>query len=159
MALHETVFNVWFSQSLQDYLKDSKSGIIVNSLSPGLCITNFLSNMPEEHKQAMEEVTKAKAYSAEEGSRFIIQAALALAGDGVKEMTLQGTYFSFGNVKEVSDFAKSEVGKRVQVKLWVSIREILLHFQLLMKMMQNETLDELSKVDNRVRDVVETRLL
>ena len=115
------VFNIWFAESLQDHLKVSNSDIIVNSLNPGFCISNFQSNLPDDLRKGVEEVARAKAYTTEEGSRFLVQAALSLADDHEKEKTLQGAYFSYGAVSEISDFAKGDVGRKVQRKLWVSI--------------------------------------
>jgi len=117
-----TVFNVWFANSLQTYLAASKSDIVVNSVAPGFVFTSFAERIPEsnEAKVGFLEVAKEKAYTMEEGGRFLIQAALQSADDSGKEQELKGVFLEYGRVTEVSEFDKGDVGKKVQEKLWVS---------------------------------------
>jgi len=116
------VFNVWFANSLQNYLAASKSNIVVNSVAPGFVFTSFADTIPESNDAKAEflEIAKEKAYTMEEGGRFLIQAALQSAGDSGKEQELKGVFLEYGRVTEVSDFEKGDVGKKVQEKLWVS---------------------------------------
>jgi len=115
------VFNVWFAKSLQDHLIASNSNIIVNSLAPGLILTsNFAAKLSERVKTEALDLFGAKGYTIEEGSRSLVHAALVSSEDREQEKKLKGVFFSFGKVEEISDFAKGDVGTKVQAKLWVS---------------------------------------
>ena len=115
------MFNVWFAKSLQDHLSASNSDIIVNSLAPGLILTpNFSAKLSERVKTEALDIFGAKGYTIEEGSRSLVHAALVSSEDREQEKKLKGVFFSFGEVEEVSDFAKGDVGTKVQAKLWVS---------------------------------------
>jgi len=116
------VFNVWFANSLQTYLAASKSNIVANSVAPGFVFTSFADTIPDSNDAKAEflDIAKGKAYTMEEGGRFLLQAALQSAGDSGKEQELKGVFLEYGRVTEVSDFEKGDVGKKVQEKLWVS---------------------------------------
>ena len=88
-------------------------------MDPGFCATNFQYNWPEDVRLAAQDPMKAKAYSTEEGSRFIVQGALELSNDVQEEKKLKGVYFSYGKVQPLNEFATGDTGKRVQQKLWV----------------------------------------
>jgi len=113
------VFNVWFAKSLQDRLKASKSGVVVNSLHPGFVLTSAIEKIPDDIKEDFRELAEEKAYTMEEGGRFLLQAALQSAEDSEKEKVLKGAFFTVGQVSELSEWAKGDVGQRVQEKLWV----------------------------------------
>jgi len=115
------VFNIWFANALQDRLTAARSNIVVNSLNPGFVLTNFLEKIPDVNMQnAMRGLANEKAYTAEEGGRFLLQAALEYADDSEKEKAFMGVFFDYGKVTEVSEFGRGEVGKKIQEKLWVS---------------------------------------
>jgi len=105
---------------MQDHLGASGSNIIVNSLAPGFVLTSFVPQLPENIREEFVEVAKVKAYNMEEGGRFLLQAALLSAEDSEKEKELKGAFFSIGQISELSEFGKGEVGKKIQQKLWVS---------------------------------------
>ena len=94
----------------------------MNSVAPGFVFTSFAERIPEsnEAKVGFLEVAKEKAYTMEEGGRFLLQAALQSADDSAKEQELKGVFLEYGRVTEVSEFEKGDVGKKVQEKLWVS---------------------------------------
>ena len=117
-----TVLNVWFAKSLQKHLTTSQSSIVVNSMAPGFVFTSFVDQIPDssESKAEFIKLGKEKAYTMEEGGRFLIQAALQSAGDIEKEKELKGAFFEYGRATEVSEFVEGDVGKKVQEKVWVS---------------------------------------
>ena len=115
------MFNVWFAKSLQDHLSASNSNIIVNSLAPGVILTsNFAATLSERVKTEALDIFSAKGYTIEEGSRSLVHAALLSSEDREQEKKLKGVFFNYGKVEEISDFAKGDVGTKVQAKLWVS---------------------------------------
>jgi retinol dehydrogenase 12 len=117
-----SVLNVWFARSLQSQLSNSGSSIIVNSLSPGFCQTNIPSGMPEQWQTDLfKEIQKTHAYTAEEGSRYIIHAALIYSGDVQAEKELRGEYFSSAAPGQSSEFSRSENGKKLQQRIWVCL--------------------------------------
>jgi len=73
---------------------------------------------------AIEKVAKAKAYTTEEGSRFLVQAALLLSDDQEAEQSLRDTYFDSGALTDVSAFSTSEDGQQLQRRVWVSVAHI-----------------------------------
>lgn len=67
---------------------------------------------------------KALALTAEEGSRQLIYGALAEDKDG----QMRGAYITAANVAEPSDFVISEVGEKVQERLWVRCSPFLVQY-------------------------------
>jgi len=123
------VFNVWFARALQNRLTAANSNIVVNSVAPGFVYTSFDEKLPENDLKAkFIELAKEKAYTMEEGGRFLLQAALQSADNSEKEKSLKAAFFNYGQVSELSEFAKGDVGQKVQEKLWVSVNRCCDHF-------------------------------
>ncbi|PBK91021.1 NAD(P)-binding protein [Armillaria gallica] len=130
------LFNVFFSRSLQSRLPES---IIVNAINPGFCQSELRRSTTDTWYMALADwvTVKLLGYSTEEGSRQLVWGAV---GGGEDEKRLRGAYVSFSEIVEVSDYAMSEAGLKVQEKIWI------------------ELVDILSKVDERIPQVIESCL-
>ncbi|SJK99042.1 uncharacterized protein ARMOST_02326 [Armillaria ostoyae] len=130
------LLNVFFSRSLQNHLPES---IIVNAINPGFCQSELRRSITDTWYMALADwvTVKLLGYSTEEGSRQLVWAAV---GGGEDEKRLRGGYVSFSEIVEVSDYAMSEAGLKVQGKIWT------------------ELVDILSKVDERIPQVIESCL-
>ncbi|KAK0457807.1 uncharacterized protein EV420DRAFT_479290 [Desarmillaria tabescens] len=127
------LLNVFFARSLQSRLPDS---IIVNSINPGFCASELRRSITDTWYMALADwaMVKLIGYTAEEGSRQLVWAAVA------EDQNLRGGYVSFSKVVEPSDYAMSETGLKAQEKIWA------------------ELVDILSKVDERIPNVIESCL-
>lgn len=65
-------------------------------------------------KEKFEAQEKEYAYTTEEGSRQLVFGAV-----GGNDEELKGEYFSMYKVREVSDYALSEEGLKVERRFWV----------------------------------------
>ncbi|KAK0443839.1 hypothetical protein EV421DRAFT_1903430 [Armillaria borealis] len=130
------LLNVFFSRSLQSRLPES---IIVDAINPGFCQSELRRSITDTWYMALADwvTVKLLGYSTEEGSRQLVWAAV---GGGEDEKRLRGGYVSFSEIVEVSDYAMSEAGMKVQEKIWT------------------ELVDILSKVDERIPQVIESCL-
>ncbi|KAK0443239.1 hypothetical protein EV421DRAFT_1710192 [Armillaria borealis] len=114
------LLNVLFARAFQQRLPPST--ITVNSVNPGLCISNLRSKLPEEYQEANAKQEAELAFTTEEGSRQLVFSAVGGAND---EDKLRGAYISLSEVVEESDFVISEDGKVVQDKIWDEMLAIL----------------------------------
>ncbi|KAG7444404.1 NAD(P)-binding protein [Guyanagaster necrorhizus] len=130
------LLNVFFTRSLQSRLPES---IIVNAINPGFCESELRRSLTTTWYMAFADwaMVKLIGYTTEEGSRQLVWAAV---GGGEEENSLRGGYVSFSKIVEVSDFAISERGLKAQEKIW------------------DELVDILSKVDERIPNVIESCL-
>ncbi|KAF7345417.1 WW domain-containing oxidoreductase [Mycena venus] len=115
------LFNIFFVRALNTRLPPSTS-LVVNAVDPGYCYSELrreFSGMMAVFDWLME---KALAFSAEVGSRRLVWAALSHQDQPEK---LRGEYSSNFNIMEVSDFALSPEGVRMQDRSWVELVEIL----------------------------------
>ncbi|KAF8159859.1 short-chain dehydrogenase [Crassisporium funariophilum] len=130
------LLNVLFVRALNDRL--SKKPIIVNSVNPGYCASNFRQSFTGIKAWFDWAMEKAIARTSEEGARQLIWAAL-----GGKENLdeLRGAYISAMGVHEPSDYVISEEGAYAQDKLWDNL------------------IEELTKVDPQIRKVVDEYLV
>jgi len=92
--------------------------------------------MPKDQADVINEYVEEKAYTTEEGSRFLVQAALLYAGNAQAEQDLKGAYFNKGSLEEYNEFIKSDAGRKVEKTIW------------------ENTIDVLSEVDQRVKAIV-----
>ena len=106
------VFNIYFVRELQKLLKN----ITVNSINPGLCVSELRRNTTGERAKALDEVVNAVAYTSEEGARCLVY---ALVAEQEKEEALRGQYLSLMEVAETSPFSNSKEGQSVQHNIWV----------------------------------------
>ncbi|KAK0203032.1 hypothetical protein DFS33DRAFT_950306 [Desarmillaria ectypa] len=107
------LLNVFFSRSLQSRLPKS---IIVNAINPGFCESELRRSITVTWYIALAKwaMVKLIVYSAEEGSRQLVWAAV---GGGEDEKRLRGGYVSFSNIEEVNDYAISETSLKAQEKI------------------------------------------
>ncbi|KAF8184412.1 hypothetical protein BJ912DRAFT_974756, partial [Pholiota molesta] len=130
------LLDILFTRALNERLRDRS--IIVNTVNPGFCISGIrrsLSGFILTFAIWLMEVTLAR--TAEEGSRQLVWAAI---GHEEKEDELRGAYISLAEVSEPSDFVLSEQGSVAQDKIW------------------NNLIDELTKIEPKVQDVVKDYL-
>jgi hypothetical protein len=66
--------------------------------------------------ETFREMEKHNAFTAEEGSRHVVYAAVALQD---REEELRGAYTSVSEIREVSDDVLSAEGQKAQVAVWV----------------------------------------
>ncbi|KAF8159860.1 short-chain dehydrogenase [Crassisporium funariophilum] len=129
------LINVLFVRALNDRLQNKP--IIVNSVNPGYCYSGLRSSYTGVTALIDWALEKAVARTSEEGARQVIWAAL---GGKEKLDELRGAYVSHMRVAEPSDYVISKEGAYAQDKLWDNL------------------IDELTKVDPQVRQVVEQHL-
>lgn len=73
-------------------------------------------------------IVKWVAFTAEEGSRSLVWAALAGSGASLQQqITLSGGYVNRAKIDEPSDYVLSGAGQTVQERLWVRIHCYVLH--------------------------------
>ena len=90
-------------------------------ISPGYCYSDLRRSATGDRLARYQALEKQYALTTEEGSRHIVYAALKGLGDKQEEEKLNGVYLNVSRVEEAGDFVLSDVGGRVQDKLWASI--------------------------------------
>ncbi|KAF8211139.1 short-chain dehydrogenase [Mycena galopus ATCC 62051] len=130
------LFNVFFVRALNARLPSS-TPLVISAVDPGYCY----SELRREFSGIMGLLTwlmdKALAFPAEVGSRRLVWTALSHQDQPQK---LRGAYSSSFHVLEVSDFALSAEGVKMQNQTW------------------DELVDILGEIDPRVTEVVEKYL-
>lgn len=116
-----------FTRALAAHLEPS-SNIIVNTVTPGLCRSDIARNISfNPHIEAQLPFAR----SSEEGSRQLIWAAVGPENATVEEVKkLHGQYVHNTAIEQPSEWTRSEEGKVVQEKVWVSGVSILQLFAL-----------------------------
>ena len=89
--------------------------------SPGYCDSDLVRSATGDRLEQYQTQVKQYALTLEEGSRHIVYAALKGLGDSDEERKLNGVFLSVSRVEQVGDFVLSDVGERVQDRLWVSV--------------------------------------
>jgi NAD(P)-dependent dehydrogenase (short-subunit alcohol dehydrogenase family) len=92
---------------------DGTQQVIVNHVNPGWCETSLTRNKPE-YPFPIRLIFKLIGWTAEEGSRAVVYAALA--GNET-----HGHYISESQVKKESHFMRTEKGRETQRRLWGSL--------------------------------------
>jgi len=118
------LLNVFFTRGFNARLP-STTPIIVNAVNPGYCLTNLgrSPTRPIIQKILSWLMDHTVAFTAEEGSREVVYAAVGGAED---ENEMRGAFISWGRIEEVSDFVLSAEGAKVQDRIWAETMEILL---------------------------------
>ncbi|KAF7304038.1 Retinol dehydrogenase 12 [Mycena indigotica] len=93
--------------------------VVVNAVHPGMCITDIFAKFPLPVRALIRGAQRLVAYTADEGARFLVWAAV---GDAA---ALRGQYIGGGRPQESSDFVLSERGQRAQESLWAEVLDIL----------------------------------
>jgi len=125
----------FFARGLSERLRDKP--LIVNAVNPGFCLSAFRRNWKGLKAWPVWAMEVLLARTTEQGSRQLVWACIG-GKDNVDQ--LRGAYISSMQVRETSDFAVSEEGKRAQTKLWDAL------------------IDELVKRDPSVREIVEKHI-
>jgi retinol dehydrogenase 12 len=110
-----TVLNVYFTRALASHLPPT-CPLVVNTLNPGLCISELRRDTPDEANSRMDELEKEYAWTGEEGSRVLVFAAVGMQG---QEEEMKGQYIDNTDICEVKESIYGEEGKRTQQVLWV----------------------------------------
>ncbi|KAM0231798.1 hypothetical protein ACHAP5_010954 [Fusarium lateritium] len=92
---------------------DGTQQVIVNHVNPGWCETSLTRNKPE-YPLPIRLIFKLIGWTAEEGGRAVVYAALA--GNET-----HGHYISESRVKKESYFMRSEIGRETQRRVWDSL--------------------------------------
>jgi retinol dehydrogenase 12 len=109
------VLNVYFTRALASYLPPALP-LVVNTVNPGICISELRRDTPEEFKAQIDELEKEYAWTGEEGSRVLVFAAVGMQG---REEEMKGQYIDNTDICEVKESIYGEEGKRTQQVLWV----------------------------------------
>ncbi|KZO99086.1 NAD(P)-binding protein [Calocera viscosa TUFC12733] len=122
------LLNVMFARSFGSRIPGT-SGLTVNSVNPGPCASSLQRDL--DHKMAVRLAQKWFFRTTEMGSRTIVHAAVSKEAQGK-----QGAYWNNCEQEDVIDWLLTEQGGKVQERIW------------------NETIDVLSKVDDRVPGII-----
>nr|GAT45030.1 predicted protein [Mycena chlorophos] len=128
------LMNVFFARALARRMPQSTPTVIVNTVNPGMCKTELNRDLPFPFGAIMSRAQGLIAFTAEEGSRQLVFAAV---GEQKNPETLQGKFIMGGAPLEESDFVVSEEGSKVEGRLWKEVVQIL------------------SGVDDKVQGIVE----
>ena len=97
--------------------------MIVNNVTPGLCYSSLLRNVPFPHSVLYWLMQFFLARTSEEGARQIVWAALVGETDGGNADLRQrahGAYVSDCSIAEESDWVLSKDGQECERRVWVS---------------------------------------
>ncbi|KAJ7799135.1 hypothetical protein B0H14DRAFT_2388227 [Mycena olivaceomarginata] len=130
------LFNIFFIRALNSRLPPS-TPLIVNTVNPGYCYSELRREFSGIIAVVDWLMEKALAFTAEVGSRRLVWAALS---NQEQPAQLRGSYISNFKVEEVSDFALSPEGVKMQDRSW------------------DELVDILGKLDPRVAAIVDEYL-
>ncbi|KAJ8518992.1 hypothetical protein ONZ45_g3974 [Pleurotus djamor] len=126
------LLNVLLALGFTKHLPQSSPTIVVNTVNPGLCVSELRRGMSRVLNWVLERLLNAR--TSEEGARQVVYASVAM--EGGSEESMKGAYVSFAQVDEPGDFVLSAEGKEFQESLW------------------SDTLRILSKVDPRVQPII-----
>jgi retinol dehydrogenase 12 len=111
------VNNVFFVRSMANRLSATHPSIVINVVSPGFCESELRRDISQEQLSSLQFAAfDEHRYTAEEGSREILYAALAEVGN---EDALKGKFISHSKVSDVSDFMNGGIGIKMQDAIWV----------------------------------------
>ncbi|TFK23999.1 short-chain dehydrogenase, partial [Coprinopsis marcescibilis] len=122
---------VFMMRSLANILKNK--GVIVNSVCPGYCSSELQRNVTGPKRVLFKGIEMYMAWTAEEGSRQVVWAALANEDNAG---TMNDVFCSAMKVQETSDFSISSSGRKAQEDFWTNF------------------IEELSKVDPKVPEIL-----
>ncbi|KAJ6590425.1 hypothetical protein DFH09DRAFT_1139361 [Mycena vulgaris] len=118
---HTKLLNVFFIRALNAHLPPA-TPLIVNAVDPGYCYSELRRSLTGIRAVLDYLMERLLAFTAEEGSRNLVWAALAHQADPDK---LRGEYVAVSHVQEVSDFVLSAQGAKLQDRIWDEMVEIL----------------------------------
>jgi retinol dehydrogenase 12 len=112
--------NIFFTRAFNDRLSPS-SGIIVNTINPGFCVSGLRRTMPDAVVEKVKKDLDAYGYSTEEGSRQLIYGCVGIPQGG--EDAMRGAYIDLTNKvsdEGLADWVKDERGLKAHDQIWVS---------------------------------------
>ncbi|KAF8889272.1 short-chain dehydrogenase [Infundibulicybe gibba] len=121
-------FEILFARALSARLgTPSSSPIIVNTVNPGLCKSTINRKSTLLTRAMLGLETLAVGWTAEQGSRQLVYAAVGDAREGQEgeEQSLHGAYISRSEIVEASDYILSADGKEAQDVMWDEVVGIL----------------------------------
>ncbi|KAF7345408.1 WW domain-containing oxidoreductase [Mycena venus] len=128
------LLTVFFVRALNARLPPS-TAVIIDMVNPGFCHSELMRDAKGVAGFMFWLFKRIVAFTAEEGSRQLVYAAV-----GGQPDKLRGEYITGGHVEEVADFVLSPEGVKIQNQLW------------------DEVVDILAKVDPRVTSIVDKHL-
>lgn len=149
------LLNIFFSRALTARISPS-TPLVVTAANPGFCYSELRRDMPFPQSAVAGLAVKVLAYTTEEGSRQLVYASI---GNKEDESKMRGAFVSGGTVREVSDFVLGVEGAKVQERIWVSLKLLRGYSTIISDTKwQTETIDYLSSVAPRVRNIVHDHL-
>ncbi|KAK1224905.1 hypothetical protein PQX77_012182 [Marasmius sp. AFHP31] len=112
------VLALMFARALQPHLSE----ITICSVNPALCHTELKRNSHGEQAERLQAYLDKYGYTAEEGSRQLLYAAI---GQRNREEEVRGSYISYSRVSECSDLILSDEGQQLEKRLWKEVLEVL----------------------------------
>ncbi|KAL0068498.1 hypothetical protein AAF712_004576 [Marasmius tenuissimus] len=112
------VLALMFARALQSRLSE----ITCCSVNPALCHTELKRNSHGEQGERLQAYLDKYGYTAEEGSRQLLYAAI---GQRDREEEVRGSYISYSRVSECSDLILSDEGQQLERRLWKEVLEVL----------------------------------
>ncbi|TFK23420.1 retinol dehydrogenase 12 [Coprinopsis marcescibilis] len=125
------LISLFIARSLQDLLKHTP--VVVNCVDPGFCLSEIRRNIGGVQLLLSKIMEWFMAWTAEQGSRQLVWAALAKADD---IQAMKGAYVCYTKITEPSDYSISKEGLSAQGKIWANM------------------IEELSRVDSKVSDII-----
>lgn len=71
------LLEIFFVRQLTTLVPVSKTGVVVNLVNPGLCITELARNAPPQFQQRLKKMHAEFGRTAEDGSRTLLHGAVA----------------------------------------------------------------------------------
>jgi NAD(P)-dependent dehydrogenase (short-subunit alcohol dehydrogenase family) len=118
--MESKLLNIFFTRSLASLL--SSTPVIVDSVNPGYCYSDMRRDLTDVAAKFHYYAEKLLAWTAEEGSRQLVWAALGGSGDVDR---LRGAYISTMAPEDPADFIAGEGGKKRQDILWADLVRVL----------------------------------
>ncbi|KAF8889273.1 short-chain dehydrogenase [Infundibulicybe gibba] len=121
-------FGILFARALSARLGTlSSSPIIVNTVNPGLCKSTINRKSTLLARAVVGLVMLAVGWTAEQGSRQLVYAAMGDAREGKEGegQPLHGAYVNRSEIVEASDYIVSADGKEAQDVMWGEVVGIL----------------------------------
>ncbi|EGN95975.1 hypothetical protein SERLA73DRAFT_185437 [Serpula lacrymans var. lacrymans S7.3] len=134
------LLNVFFARAFNSHLPQT-TPLTVSAVNPGFCYSQLRRDMYDRffYNLIMRIGEILLAWTTEEGSRQLVFAAVG-ARDKEGEERMKGAFISQSKVIEPSDLVLSKEGGVLQERLW------------------NETIEILSEISPRVREIVNNYL-
>ncbi|KAK5654742.1 hypothetical protein OQA88_7067 [Cercophora sp. LCS_1] len=101
------------ARQLAKLLPVSKTGVVLNVVCPGICVTELDRSAPEEFRKRLAEVRSQIGRTAEDGSRTLLHGVVA--GEDTHGLLLHSCQVG---ESDIPDWAIGEEGRKGQEKSW-----------------------------------------